>query len=1052
MRFYTKKMREIALKNAAKYDWAKTLVKEATERADFLLDKVDLLYNLFPSEGVPRSATMSTWYANEQVLRKCPYCGIDIRKETRYGLWEMNSIEHPWKVQCPKCKSLFPSNDFGLLYKRGLNENGEYDRALALENNKKAVAQGEKDALINESFPDKDALWMVDDGFGWSKRDLTYGTIDDETKWAPIAYYHNHFWYAHYTLEANSVIKMIETFRDAYLYTGDIKYGRAGAILLDRAADLYPAYDHKKVSEPYSASHGLGWNGKICGSIEENFLVSSMIQSYDAFYPVMEDQEVIAYLSEKAKELHLDNPKTSAELLRKNCENNIVREAFRAVKEGQIRGNFGMQQKVVALAAVVLDDEAEVKEIIDWLKHPTGIEVTDYVEPIHGRTLDLYHNNKGGELVGKFVEEIDHDGFGGETGISYNKEWFIHSLDVAEVLTRCKYNSFDLFKNPRFIKMFDTFIHETIAGGTSLAIGDSGSAVSIIYPFAKEMLRGYQILRDPKLARAYHYYMKGDLSNIYIDMFTDAEELAESIKKDIETYGPYHFESDNLTGFGLTVLREGQHYYDADKQYDTWVYYGRTNQSHSHMDMLQLGVDAYGLNMSPDLGYPEATAFTPNRYEWIKATISHNTVVVNGDSQAEQYTGKSRHYDSTDRVKLVDVDGSGAYEETDIYRRTAVQIAVDDTIGYTLDFFRVKGGDSHMYSFHSQSYQGFTSDDVKWVPQVDENGDYVGTYAGRDVAYGHDPNSSDAVRAEKTLYPRGFTWLTEVNKGSANSGNFTIDFKQTDFRSHAADSDNLHLRYTAVNDWIPDSVDITKGLPPRTKINECIPGLDYMFIHRNGENLDTLFTSLLQPYKGEPYIAKIEPITPIVKDGVKAENDVVKVVKVTLVNGLTDYVVYATNNQVTYCIEDSNVSFDFRGFVGVYHVDETGKCVYGYINDGDLLTGVANPETTVGAYTGTVVDFKKEFVDDNHITVKLNQVLDDTQSLAGRYAYVDSESIRNTVYRIERVTKVGEYTILDLGNTSLVERMVDGSNIDAGFTYAITEGDSIRIPISITKE
>lgn len=1045
-RFYTPKMRATALKYAATYDWAKDIVAKVSERADYLLKYVDVLYDLVPSEGVPRSTTMSTLNAVDSVKRICPYCGMNVQKEVRSGHWTVNAMEDPWKVICPKCNSKFPSNDFALLYKRGLNKKGEYDRELAIKNNAEAVARGEKDALVNELFPDKDAKWMVDDGFGWSPVDGIYGTLDP-SKWAPIAYYHHHFWYSDHSITSNSFIKVIDAFKQAYLYTGKMEYGRAGAILLDRVADVYPSYDIKKVGLGYSASHGLGWNGKIIGSIWEHFIAEDLIKAYDALYPAMEDEEVIRYLSEKAKARKLSNPKTSAELIRENTKENIVREAVRAVKDAAIYGNFGMHQKVAALAAVVLDDEEEISEILEWLMKPGGKDVVDYVDPIYGTIVDLHCNNEGGELLDKYIDEIDHDGFGCEIGITYNKLWFINTLEIAEILSHCAFNKLDLYNNPKFIKMFDTFIHETTANGTSLALGDSGYTVSIVYPFASEMLRGYNVLRDPKLAQYYYFYVGGDLSNTYIDMFTDSEELVTSLKKDIETYGEYQFESDNLTGFGLTVLREGQHKYDAEKQYDTWMYYGRTVLSHAHRDMLQLGIDAFGMNITPDLGYPEATAFQPNRLEWVKATISHNTVVVNGESQTEQYTGKSYHYDSTDIVKLVDVDGSVAYDETDIYRRTAVTIAANDNIGYTLDFFRVKGGDSHMYSFHTQSHMGYMTEEVKWVPQVDENGNYVGTYASPDVEYGHDPNSSDVVGTDKTLYPRGFTWLTHVNKGSVEDGTFSIDFALTDFRNHAKDSDNIHLRYTALNDWIPDSVDMTTGYPPKKKVNDVIPGLDYMFIHRKGHNLDTLYTSLLQPYKGESYIEKAESICTTIKSGKEEANDVVKAVKVTLTNDLCDYVVYATNNKVIYHVTDGNVGFDFRGFVGVYRVDTAGRNVYSYINDGDIIGDM----TGVGAYTGTVIGFTKDFIAENNITVQLNQKPEDVESLVGKYVYINSTSRRNTVYHIKRVTKSGENFVLYLGNTTVIERMVDKNDLGAGYVYAIKEGQGIRIPVSIVK-
>ncbi len=1025
-KFYTLKRREVALKNISKYDWAKKIVNEVAHKADALLPYVDTLCDLIPSEGFPRSNTLSTVHAKDDVMTNCPYCGVSIAKVTRNGAWYVNAIEHPWKVGCPNCKNLFPSNDFGLLYKRGLNEKGEYDRALAIKNNAEAVARGEKDALVNELFSDKDKLWMVDDGFGWSKEEGTYDTSNDN-KWAPVAYYHHQFWLTLGDNTSNAMFNVLTTLRDSYLYTGKEVYGNACLKLLKRVADLYPAYDFKKVSLGYSASHGLSYNGKIVGSIWEHYIAECFIRTYDALIPLMDDKT------------------------REYIKENIVRESFRGVKARAICGNFGMHQKVAALAAVALDDENEINEIIKWLMAPGGIETKDIVCPIYGDTIKLYYNSQGGELFDKYINDIDHDGFGGEIAITYNKEWFISTLDIAEILSHCKYTKLDLFKNPKFVKMFDTFMHETTANGTSLALGDSGYTVSIVYPFAKEMLRGYNILRDPKMAQAYHFYMNGDLSSIYIDMFTDAEELSASIQRDIEMYGPYHFESDNLTGFGLTVLREGQHYYDAEKQYDTWMYYGRTNQAHAHLDMLHFGIDAYGVNITPDLGYPEKTGFQPNRYEWAKATISHNTVVVNGESQTEQYSGKSQHYDSTDIVKLVDVDGSVAYAETDIYRRTLVTIAVDDTIGYTLDFFRVKGGDSHMYSFHTQSDKGYTSNGVKFTPQVDADGNYIGTYASPDFERGHDPASSDVVRAEKTHYTRGYTWLTHVDKGSVDSGYFTIDFAIQDFRNHAKDSQNVHLRFTALNDWIPDAVDLTRGYPPQKKINDIIPGLDYMFIHRKGSDLDTLYTSLLQPYKGEAYIAKAESVTAIVKEGVEGTDDLVKAVKVTLVNGLTDYVVYATNNQVTYHIADDNVCFEFRGFVGVYRVDETGKCVYAYINDGDLLAGVISQDTTVAAYEGTVVDFTKEFVDENSIVVRFDNKPIGLNELVGRYIYVASTSERNTVYRIEDVSMFGDNIVLHLGNTTVIEGLVDKQYPEKGYVYAIEEGQRFRIPVSTIK-
>lgn len=1041
---YTWKMRETAVRNAATKPWAQKLVSEVVDQADYYLKHIDTIYRGIPSEGIPRSTTMSTLNATDSVKRICPYCGIDVLKEVKGGLWGTNLIAEPWKVACPKCKSRFPSNDFALLYKRGLNEKGQYDRALAIKKNAEAVEVGEKDALINELFPDKDKGWMVDDGFGWSPADGTYGTLE-LSKWAPVAYYHHMFWYSQGEKSCN-MVSILSALRQAYLYTGKEAYGIAGAVLLDRAADVYPEYDLKKVCLGFSASHGLGYNGKILGSIWEHYIAEELIKSYDAFYPIMGDERVIRYLSEKAERLPLKNPKTSAELIRKNAEDRIVREAFRALKNASIYGNFGMHQKVGALAAVALDSQPETDQMLAWLKAPSVVEYEEVTDPVYHTTVWARCKNSGGELLDKYIDEVDHDGFGGEISITYNKQWFINSLEIAEILSRYEKGSLNLFENPKFVKMFDTFVRETLGSGYSIANGDSGYAASIhVYPFGKEMLRGYYSLRDPRLAQNYYFYVGGDLSETFLDMFTDTEGLAEEIREVIAVHGERNFESENLTGYGLGILRGGEKKNGIESRYDTWMYYGRTGHAHAHLDMLQLGLDAYGFNYTPDLGYPEATAYQPNRWEWVKATISHNTVLVNGDSQKGIYTGKALHFDSSERVKLIDVAADDAYEETKIYRRTAVTIEASEGVVYTLDFFRVKGGDHHTYSFHTQSFHGWRTEKLNMVPQTDETGQYVGTYAGSEVPYGHDPNSTDVVRAEKTRYPRGYTWLTHVNRGTALSAQFSVDFQQTDFRKQQTDSGELHLKYTALNDWLPESVDLAVGYPPRKAINAPVPGLDYMLIQRSGQNLDTLFTSLLQPYKETEYIDQAEVVTVSVKEGGETAEDAVRAVKISFISGNKDYVVYATNNQVLYHIGDGDVCFDFRGFLGVYRVDEKNRNCYSYIHDGDVI----GDSVGVGAYTGTVVDFTRELTAENSITVQVNETVQDAAALKDKYIYIDSPSERNTVYRIASAEKHETYVTLQLGNTTLIERFADKQDLGAGYLYTIAPGQTFRIPLSM---
>ena len=100
----------------------------------------------------------------------------------------------------------------------------------------------------------------------------------------------------------------LDSLRDAYLYTGEAKYGRTGAILLDRIADVYPGFD-LLVYRDYYNSHGYTYRGKILGCIWEQITAKSFASAYDAFFPMMDDVYVVNFLKKKAETYNPDNKK-----------------------------------------------------------------------------------------------------------------------------------------------------------------------------------------------------------------------------------------------------------------------------------------------------------------------------------------------------------------------------------------------------------------------------------------------------------------------------------------------------------------------------------------------------------------------------------------------------------------------------------------------------------------------------------------------------------------------------------------------------------------------
>ena len=220
---YTNEERAIARENVLKYDWAWQKKEEAVKKADYYVEHLDLIYDMWIREGtVPRSIRVGNRWTNGDAYRYCRYCGADIVGEYGHYPWIVDPIENPWKVTCPACKRDFPSNDFESYYKSGLDETGRFRKQLA-----------DPQFLVNELYPEMGEGWGVDAGPGYDSGAPHYtgGTANDNHTY--LAYY------MHCVLctiggSRHSMPVILDALREAYIYTGDEKYGNAGAVLVDR--------------------------------------------------------------------------------------------------------------------------------------------------------------------------------------------------------------------------------------------------------------------------------------------------------------------------------------------------------------------------------------------------------------------------------------------------------------------------------------------------------------------------------------------------------------------------------------------------------------------------------------------------------------------------------------------------------------------------------------------------------------------------------------------------------------------------------------------------
>ncbi|MBQ2743540.1 MAG: S-layer homology domain-containing protein, partial [Oscillospiraceae bacterium] len=455
--------------------------------------------------------------------------------------------------------------------------------------------------------------------------------------------------------------------------------------------------------------------------------------------------------------------------------------------------------------------------------------------------------------------------------------------------------------------------------------------------------------------------------------------------------------------------------------------------------------------LAPDLGYPEQTGNQPNRYQWVQVPLSHNTVVVDEANQVRACKGTPYHFDSEGKVRVMDAD-SNAYPDVNEYRRSVIMVDVDDSVSYGVDFFHVNGGEDHLYSFHSQSDELTAIDGLgnvsSYPTYTNEDGELIGTYAGPDVAYGPDPGGNEP----KNVYPLGYTWLKNVRTYNSPEKDFSVEFKVKDWRSILSKKQDIRLRMTMVSDEPMDEVSFVTGLPPQRSDNKQIGELEYVLVRNKGKELDTTFTTVLEPYiEGEKYIENIEKL-PMERDNASRPGlyDSFSAIKVEHVSGRVDYVMYSTNTDALYTVTDGDTQISFRGFAGVLTL-ENGNVAYRYLNDGDILelSGTPIEDTVPGAYTGTVESFTTDYVFDNFITYTpaAGEVVD-TDLIKGKYVYIENDGVKNSIYEILDAEPDGDNIKLSLGNTTLIRSFVDAYDPDAGYVYNIAKGQSLRIPLS----
>jgi len=610
--FYPAVLVDNAVKNAEKYEWARRWQTELVSRAKpWLKFSDDELWELMFGPDLPRAWEVCA-------VGRCPSCK---NKVTEFS-WHADVITYPWKMRCPFCRDLFPKNDFLAYYRSGLDDRYLFDPALA-----------DRSLLYNQDHPDPaDPLHLfgVDDGGGYSGQDgLRYHFIAT---------------YLVYGQWKQFVLDGIRRLGIAYSVTGDPIYAHKAGILLDRVADIYPSLDYAE-QECYSYGRETSTGGFVSlwhDSCQETL---ALAMSYDrVFDAISQDKELVRFLSHKARQYHLDNPKSSFADIQWNIESRIIaggQEKPIYLTGRKIACNFPYTNVAMSLMQSIVQWPHCKQEVYDRIdSFMPKLTQADGVTDEKGLTQYSAWPLTGFSIMLAEFDKVDPE--------------FLKNLYAKHPRLRETYRFFvDLwcqdrqyypnngnavnyaFRQATFLPAIFQRPGRDMGRMIGWALTERDDRILWHVPSTYSLFwRLYEVIGDPFFVQVLYGENDRQIAGLPWDLHAfDPESIAEQVQHVIEQEGPtWPRKSTNKQQYCLAVLRG-----KGDRQSpELWLDYDNVG-IHSDDDGMHLGLFAKGLDLMPDLGYGlqsyhhvDATKAQQTRLTYYHLGPGHNTVVVDG--------------------------------------------------------------------------------------------------------------------------------------------------------------------------------------------------------------------------------------------------------------------------------------------------------------------------------------------------------------------------------------------------------------------------------------
>jgi hypothetical protein len=763
-------------------------------------------------------------------------------------------------------------------------------------------------AYLKSGMKDRSLLTgeYVDDGWGYKQK-----PDDKFARWF-VGYYA--LW-----LTRNYLHPALANLSQAYLITGDAKYAHKCALLLWQLATYYPDYNYETQSN-YGKEVDPSYKGRLLYHTWETWTVQEAAKAYDAVFPALAGD------AELQKLAGLDSGGLVAHI-----EDRMLRTMADDIISGshRIQGNWGMHQQAALLVALALDTKEgkpTSQQIVDW--------VLDNRAPSELYTDTGFHD--------MLVNLLHRDGIAFESP-SYNCGWLVDLAAIADLLTA---NGVDLWQEPRFRSVYSAPLAMLANGQHTTPLGDSNNMFSGgLGTSAPYQEQAWAHTRRPELAKM--MVQCGGTTQFSRDLFRPylGDEIIKQAATVPEEVG---VTSSLLPGLGFLTLQSGK----PGSRFALSLYYGYT-VGHTHFDLLNLDLYAYGWPMTPDLGYPEtADTYDPRRFGFLAHTVVHNTCMVDA-TRSELGRGQLVAFHPGTFAQMAEVTDVAAYPgKVQDYRRTVFLVEADAEHAYTVDIFRVAGGKQHDWLVHGTEAE-FSSSLPLSAPRTE------GTLAGPDVPYGifyDDEKMKDGKYGHYYYNYKGsaFQWLQNVQQASQQAGAFPAPWVQWVVNRDPKLFPKEAVRGATLRSHLvpqEETVFACDGTPQRRP--QFPDKLKWVVRRRTGEDLRSTFVTVHETFVGEPYLTSVKRLSVQPDDGAAA-------VEVQI--GDRRHVIFSATDMTREYVVDGKLRVQGRG--AVLALDAAGQVTAARLFDGTRLTMGQTKLTGVGLRAAKIagVDYAKGVV------------------------------------------------------------------------------------------